>query len=172
MPLKWNVTIQLICWGDTFAQRMWAEEGRGGGVRKTGSKRETEWDRKRKTKSESGELTPHNPPFLYFLNRTLNIIITLWSRSIYVILIFNTPFNLQWHKSKKKMPLFSTGTYWQDFFSHVALFLQQLINILSDYLRRGKRQKTHSQTLHWQYGLKVINNFILLLIQIHPTKVN
>lgn len=45
------------------------------------------------------------------------------------------------------MPPFSMGTYWQDFFSHVALFLQQLINILSDDLQRKKKtQKTHSET--------------------------
>lgn len=77
------------------------------------------------------------------------------------------------------MPLFTPGTYWQDCFSHVALFLQQLINILSDDLerrrRRGKkkRHRTHTQsdiTLIMQPN--AMNIYILLLIQIHPTKAN
>lgn len=49
------------------------------------------------------------------------------------------------------MLLFTLGTYWQDCFSHVALFLQQLINTLSDDLERKKKETTehtHSQTLH------------------------
>lgn len=47
------------------------------------------------------------------------------------------------------MPLFTRGTYWQDCFSHVALFLQQLINILSDDLEKEKNtEHTHRETLH------------------------
>ena len=61
------------------------------------------------------------------------------------------------------------GTYWQECFSHVALFLQQLVNILGDYLERGKKDREHTHIVR-HYTDNTINVFILLLIQIHPTK--
>lgn len=55
---------------------MWAEKGvkERKGVREKLSETEK---RETKTGGEWGELTPHNPLFFIFLNRTLNIIITL-----------------------------------------------------------------------------------------------
>lgn len=68
------------------------------------------------------------------------------------------------------MPLFIPGTYWQDCFSHVALFLQQLINILSDDLERKKKtQNTHTVK---HYIDNTMNIYTLLLMKIHPTKAN
>lgn len=76
------------------------------------------------------------------------------------------------------MPLFTLGTYWQDCFSHVALFLQQLINILSDDLERKRKRRKKKDRTHTQLNITLImqsnamNIYILLLIQIHPTKAN
>jgi len=82
-PLKWHVTRQLICWGDTFAQWTWAEEGvkkKGEGVREKVS--EIEKERQRLIENwESWLLTILFS--LFFFNRTLDIIITRWSRGIY-----------------------------------------------------------------------------------------
>lgn len=63
------------------------------------------------------------------------------------------------------MPLFTLGTYWQDCFSHVALFLQQLINTLSDDLERKKH--THITLIILSNAINIVT---LLLIQIHPKK--
>lgn len=71
------------------------------------------------------------------------------------------------------MPPFTLGTYWQDCFRHVALFFQQLINIQSDDLEKKKRHRKHMQpniTLIIQSI--AMNIYVLLLIQIHPTKAN
>lgn len=39
------------------------------------------------------------------------------------------------------MPIFTPGTYWKDCFSHVARFLQQLVNIQSYDLEWKKKKK-------------------------------
>lgn len=43
------------------------------------------------------------------------------------------------------MPLFTLGTYWKDCFSHVARFLQQLVNIQS-YDLEWKKKKQSAET--------------------------
>lgn len=63
------------------------------------------------------------------------------------IFIFNTSFNLQGYKSKRKMPIFTPDTYWKDCFSHVARFLQQLVNIQSyDLEWKNKKKKKSAET--------------------------
>lgn len=42
------------------------------------------------------------------------------------------------------MPIFTPGTYWKDCFSHVARFLQQLVNIQSYDLEWKKENSTRS----------------------------
>lgn len=86
--------------------------GRRGGKEKAREWERNGGDRKTKGGAEWGEMTFHNPLFFPVKHYTQYHHRAAKARAFTSIFKFNTPFNLQGHKSKKKTPPFTRGTYW------------------------------------------------------------
>lgn len=67
------------------------------------------------------------------------------------------------------MPPFTLGTYWQDCFRHVALFLQLLINIESDDLeRKKKRERENTCSQHYIDNTVYCNEYLYIVVDTNP----
>lgn len=172
--LKWHVTIQLICWGDTFTQRMWGRRGEAGEGGETELK--SKWVRQREERQRMidkwEKLTPHNPlSFLHpFLKQGTHYNHRLKPEHLCPFSYLIPPLIFKDINQRGKNATFhSLSTYWQECFSHVALFLQQLINILSDNLQREKENTNTVWIRHYTHKCSIL---LLLLIWIYNKKPN